>query len=65
MNDIKKGDAVVQIQPAPIKGTVTGFGLCQETGGVSVKVEYTDAAGEKHERYFANGEVAKAEEAQS
>lgn len=58
MSDIKKGDTVAQILPAPIKGTVTGFGLCQETGDVSVKVEYTDAAGATHERFFKKSEVS-------
>lgn len=57
MKNVKKGDSVVQVQPKPIEGVVVGFGLCQETGTVSVKVQYTDADDEVHERYFKQDEV--------
>jgi hypothetical protein len=55
---LKKGDQVVQIVPAPIKGVVTGFAMCQETGEVHVKVGYTDDAGNQHERHFKQSEVS-------
>lgn len=56
----KKGDQVVQVIPAAIVGTVAGFSLCQETGDVSVAVEYTDAEGVVHLRHFKQSEVAAA-----
>ena len=41
----KKGDSVIQVLPAPIKGTVDGFALDQDTGEVKVLVSYTDSEG--------------------
>ena len=41
----KKGDAVRQVQSAPVRGTVQGFGLDQETGDVTVRVGWVDAEG--------------------
>ena len=54
----KKGDQVVQVVAAPIVGKVTGFALCQETGEVSLAVEYADAEGAVHSRHFKQSEVA-------
>ena len=59
-SQFKKGDKVVQVQPAPISGTVTGFALCQETGEVTLAVEYPAGDGESHLRYFKQSEVAAA-----
>jgi|GEM_PF-6627334 len=53
-----KGQEVVQILPTPFAGTVAGFALDQDTGDVFVLVEYTDANGELHSRYFRQSEVA-------
>lgn len=55
--NFKKGDQVEQILPAPITGSVAGFGLCQETGDVSMRVVYTDADGVEHERFFKAEEI--------
>ena len=54
----KKGDKVVQVQAAPITGTVSGFSLCQETGAVHVLVDYVDEAGEAHTRHFLQEQVS-------
>lgn len=56
--NFKKGDKVVQVMPEPIIGTVEGFGLCQETGAVSMRVSFTGPDGEMHERFFKGSEVA-------
>ena len=52
-----KGDSVVQVMPAPIKGTVSGFSVDQETGKVLVGVEWPDADGSTHSRYFDRAEL--------
>lgn len=56
-----KGQKVSQIVPAPIVGEVVGFSVDQETGTVQIKVEWSDADGGKHERFFAEGEVRAVE----
>jgi hypothetical protein len=48
----KKGDAVQQIVPDPIRGTVADFTVDRETGAVQVLVEWTDAEGNVSSRYF-------------
>jgi hypothetical protein len=57
----KKGDAVKQVLPAPVVGTVEGFGLCQETGEVTMRVVSVDADGAAHERYFKQDELVAAD----
>ena len=53
MSQFKKGDAVVQIVPAPIEGTVEGFALDQDTGEVKILVQHTDADGNVQSGYFS------------
>lgn len=53
----KKGDKVIQVLQAPIEGVVDGFALDQNTGEVTVLVEYTNASGEVHQRYFHADEL--------
>lgn len=55
-----KGQEVVQILPSPFAGKVAGFSLDQENGEVLVLVEYTDADGDVHNRYFRQSEVVAA-----
>lgn len=56
-----KGDEVVQILPAPITGTVAGFDVDQETGARLVRVEWADADGHAHAKYFREDEIGKSE----
>ena len=58
MSNFTKGQAVTQVLPEPIAGEVAGFALDQDTGDVIVLVEYTDANGELHSRYFRQEEIA-------
>lgn len=53
MSQFKKGDAVVQVVPAPIEGTVEGFALDQDTGEVKILVQYDDAEGNSQSGYFS------------
>jgi hypothetical protein len=46
MAKFKKGDAVRQILPVPVVGTVDSFAVDQETGDLQVKVTTPD--GERH-----------------
>lgn len=50
----KAGDAVRQIVPV-IEGTVTGSTIVGDE--VMVKVEWIDAAGDKHERFFSEKQL--------
>lgn len=52
------GQAVTQVLPAPIKGTVAGFGFDPMTGNVTVLVNYTDAEGNAHQQYFQQSDLA-------
>ena len=52
-----KNDSVIQVMPAPIKGTVSGFSVDQETGKVLVGVQWPDADGSTHSRYFEQAEL--------
>jgi hypothetical protein len=56
MVQVKKGDTVRQILPAPIEGTVVGFNADQETGALQVCVEY-QADGETRQRYFDSNQI--------
>lgn len=55
--DFKRGDKVVQVIQAPVEGTVGGFSLDQETGDVLVRVDWTDEAGDNHQRFFKKAEL--------
>jgi hypothetical protein len=57
-----KGASVVQVVN-PIKGTVGGFSVDQETGEVQVRVDWTDAEGTLHSRFFKQDEIAAQEPA--
>lgn len=65
MVEFVKGEAVEQVLPAPIKGTVLGFGFDPDTGNVTVLVGYTAADGTEQQRYFQQSELVaiSAEEA--
>ena len=52
-----QGEAVKQILPNPIQGTVVGFGFDSSTGNVTVLVEYTAEDGTKQQRYFQQSEL--------
>jgi hypothetical protein len=56
MSQFKKGDAVTQVVPAPIEGTVEGFALDQDTGEVKILVEYSDSEGNTHSGYFSQSD---------
>lgn len=57
MSKFAKG-AVVQQIVTPIVGVVAGdFRVDQETGKVQIPVEWTDADGTTHSRYFAESEL--------
>jgi len=58
-SSFKKGDPVRQIV-VPLSGTVAGFQVDQETGDRLVKVEWTDAAGDQHARFFKEDEIEAA-----
>ena len=53
-----KDQKVSQILPAPITGTVLGFGFDPNTGDVNVLVGYTDSDGSEQQRYFQQSELA-------
>lgn len=55
MTIFPKGTQVEQIVN-PIKGTVTGFSVDQETGEVQILVEWTDTDGD-HSRYFTQDQL--------
>jgi hypothetical protein len=57
MAKFAKGAAVRQVVPT-VEGNVMGYSVDQETGDVLVLVEWTDADGETHSRYFKEGELA-------
>ena len=57
MTNFVQGEAVTQILPAPISGTVLGFGFDPNTGNVSVLVGYTDSDGSEQQRYFQQNEL--------
>lgn len=65
MAKFAKGAAVRQIV-TPITGVVAGdFRVDQETGGVQVPVEWTDADGQTHSRYFTEDEIELNEDSSS
>lgn len=58
MTNFVQGEAVTQILPAPIAGTVLGFGFDPNTGEVNVLVGYTsDNDGLDQQRYFKQSEL--------
>ena len=52
-----KGSRVVQVQPAPIVGVVSGFSVDQETGDVQVLVSWPAEDGSVHSRHFKESEL--------
>ena len=54
----KKGDKVIQVMPASVTGEVASFAVDQETGAVTVKVEWADNEGVVHSRHFNADELA-------
>jgi hypothetical protein len=52
-----QGQAVTQILPNPIQGTVEGFSLDQSNGEVLVLVVYKDEEGNSQSRYFKQSEL--------
>lgn len=61
MSKFAKGDAVAQVLPAPVTGTVAGFDVDQETGARLVRVEWVCDEGHQHAKYFREEELAKSE----
>lgn len=59
MTPIKKGAAVAQVVPAPIKGEVTQVRYDDDAGAFVYLVGYVDASGEPAERWFKAVEVAE------
>lgn len=57
MTNFVQGEAVTQILPAPIQGTVLGFGFDPNTGNVNVLVGYTGTDGSDQQRYFQQDEL--------
>lgn len=52
-----QGEAVTQVLPHPIQGTVLGFGFDPNAGNVTVLVGYEDADGNDQQRYFNQDEL--------
>jgi len=57
MVNFVQGEEVTQVLPAPIQGTVLGFGFDPNTGNVTVLVGYTAADGTEQQRYFQQDEL--------
>lgn len=57
MSKFAKGTQVQQVV-TPIVGTVADYSVDSETGKVQVGVEWEDAAGDLHKRFFAEHELA-------
>ena len=55
-----KGQAVVQVQAAPIEGVVESFAFDPDTANITVLVSYKDAEGNDQQRYFNQSELAAA-----
>lgn len=58
MAKFKKGDAVKQVMPAPITGTVADFSVDRETGDVQILVEWSDQTGTQS-TYFTEDQIEK------
>lgn len=56
MAKFAKGAPVRQVVPT-VTGNVTGYSVDQETGDVLVLVEWKDANGDDHSRYFKEAEL--------
>ncbi|OYW78884.1 MAG: hypothetical protein B7Z19_06345 [Polynucleobacter sp. 32-46-5] len=52
-----QGEAVTQVMPNAIKGTVNSFAFDPNTGKITVLVDYTDADGNSQQRYFSQDEL--------
>jgi len=57
MVNFVQGEEVTQVLPAPIQGTVLGFGFDPNTGNVTVLVGYTAEDGTPQQRYFQQDEL--------
>jgi hypothetical protein len=58
MTNFVQGEAVTQVLPSPISGTVLGFGFDPITGAVTVLVGYTtNNDGYDQQRYFQQNEL--------
>lgn len=57
MVNFVQGEAVTQVLPAPIQGTVLGFGFDPNTGNVTILVGYKAADGTDQQRYFQQDEL--------
>jgi len=55
-----KGQAVVQVQAAPIEGVVESFAFDPDTANITVLVSYKDAEGNEQQRYFNQAELTAA-----
>ena len=60
MSQFKKGDAVRQIMPAAITGSVVGFHADPDTGDMQIQVDFVSAAGEPQTRYFLPEQIEAA-----
>ena len=56
----QNGAAVVQVQSAPITGTVVRFAFSETDGSIQYIVGWTDAAGQAHERASTEDQIAEA-----
>ena len=52
-----KGQAVAQVQAAPIEGVVESFAFDPNTANITVLVSYKDAEGNDQQRYFNESEL--------
>ena len=57
MSKFTKGQAVQQIMPAPIQGTVESYGFDSTTGVVTILVTWADADGDMQSRYFTEEQL--------
>lgn len=65
MAKFKKGDAVRQIMAEPMAGVVAEYAVDQTTGDVQTRVEWTDAEGHVHSRFFREEHLEAAPDAEA
>lgn len=65
MSAIKKGSAVKQVMPAPIKGIVAGYRIDPETGRRQTEVAFADEEGEITSVFFFDEQIEADAEAQA